>query len=202
MSHPFKHFVTITKHRHQVIRNAAHMGIFFHALRHDLSNYPRLSSGLRQSIMRDYSPVYKERINNIISPRSANITPGGIPIIGNIGPISSMGRILMKTMPYKWATEYVCDMLSASKTYDPKHFQSGEDFGVFQNPLASLLHDRSHPRIYRLVPRDLCRTVGWKGLKKKMTKPNTRKSPHGYPRVEVVETLKLDGICPLWRAKV
>lgn len=37
--HPIKHFVTITKHRHVVIKHCYKAGIFFQGLRHDLSKY-------------------------------------------------------------------------------------------------------------------------------------------------------------------
>lgn len=39
MMHPIKHFVTITKHRHVVIKHCRKAGIFWQGLRHDLSKY-------------------------------------------------------------------------------------------------------------------------------------------------------------------
>ena len=39
MAHPFKHFRTITKHRHVVIGHCRRAGIFWQGLRHDLSKY-------------------------------------------------------------------------------------------------------------------------------------------------------------------
>ena len=39
MGHPFKHFKTITKHRHVVIKHCFKAGILFQGLRHDLSKY-------------------------------------------------------------------------------------------------------------------------------------------------------------------
>ena len=39
MSHPIKHFKTITKHRHAVIRHCIKAGIPFQGLKHDLSKY-------------------------------------------------------------------------------------------------------------------------------------------------------------------
>ena len=39
MSHPIKHFKTITKHRHAVIRHCFKCGIGFQGLFHDLSKY-------------------------------------------------------------------------------------------------------------------------------------------------------------------
>ena len=37
MIHPIKHFITITKHRHVVIKHCRKAGIFWQGLRHDLS---------------------------------------------------------------------------------------------------------------------------------------------------------------------
>lgn len=39
MGHPIKHFKTITKHRHVVIKHCFKAGIFWQGLRHDLSKY-------------------------------------------------------------------------------------------------------------------------------------------------------------------
>ncbi len=39
MGHPFKHFKTITKHRHAVIKHCAKAGILCQGLKHDLSKY-------------------------------------------------------------------------------------------------------------------------------------------------------------------
>lgn len=39
MIHPVKHFVTITRHRHVVIKHCRKAGIFWQGLRHDLSKY-------------------------------------------------------------------------------------------------------------------------------------------------------------------
>ncbi|WP_407445075.1 DUF5662 family protein, partial [Fibrobacter sp.] len=39
MFHPFRHFYTITKHRHEVVRLCFRAGIGFQGLFHDLSKY-------------------------------------------------------------------------------------------------------------------------------------------------------------------
>ena len=39
MAHPIKHFITITKHRHVVIKHCRKAGILWQGLRHDLSKY-------------------------------------------------------------------------------------------------------------------------------------------------------------------
>jgi hypothetical protein len=74
-------------------------------------------------------------------------------------------------------------------------FQSGDDFGVFQDPFAPLLHDTA-TREYIAWCLETYAQVGWKGLKKKITKAKYREITSHLPQVEVVETLKLDGTLP------
>ena len=65
MAHPFKHLKLIIKHRHRVIANASHMGIFFHALRHDLSKFSHIEFHTSSKYyIGDHSPVYEERLAN------------------------------------------------------------------------------------------------------------------------------------------
>jgi hypothetical protein len=45
MIHPFRHFYTITKHRHRVIVHCFRAGIGFQGLFHDLSKYTLLKKG-------------------------------------------------------------------------------------------------------------------------------------------------------------
>ena len=71
----------------------------------------------------NYSPVYKERMANHYFSRICQHHTRRNPHHWEYWTDFFNGRIVMKTMPYKWACEYVCDMLSASKTYDPKHFK-------------------------------------------------------------------------------
>ena len=65
MSHPWKHFRLITSHRHLVIKNAFHMGIFWHALKHDLSKYSYTEFHTSAKYyVGNHSPVFEERIHN------------------------------------------------------------------------------------------------------------------------------------------
>ena len=63
--HFLHHFLTITKHRNQVIRNASHCGIFFHALKHDLTKYgPTEFITSAKYYAGTHSPVDEERRSN------------------------------------------------------------------------------------------------------------------------------------------
>jgi hypothetical protein len=196
MSHPFRHFLTITKHRHQVLRNAAHMGIFFHALRHDLSKLSPVEFWTSSKYYAgSYSPVYKERINNHYFSRICQHHTRRNPHHWEYWTDFFMGRILMKTMPYVWATEYVCDMLSASKTYDPKHFNPATTLDYFKTR-SPHYYMTSATREYIAWCLETYAKVGWKGLKKKLTKAKYQEITSRLPEVEVVESLKLDGTLP------
>ena len=65
MSHPFKHLRVILKHRHQVIRNGWHLGIFWHCLKHDLSKFGRTEFKVGSTYyVGTHSPIYEERLRN------------------------------------------------------------------------------------------------------------------------------------------
>jgi hypothetical protein len=196
MSHPFKHFVTISKHRHQVLRNAWHMGIFFHALRHDLSKlswteFHRSAYYYAGS----YSPVYKERMNNHYFSYICQHHVRRNPHHWEYWTDFFNGRILMKTMPYPWACEYVCDMLSASKTYDPKDFKPETTLEYFREKSPHYYMSQATREFVDWCLETYAK-VGWKGLKKKITKTKYAEITAKYPDVEVCEKLRLEGELP------
>lgn len=196
MSHPFKHFVTITKHRHQVLRNAFHMGIFFHALRHDLSKLsPTEFWTSAKYYAGDFSPVYNERLSNGYFSRICQHHTRKNPHHWEYWTDFFNGRIVAKTMPYKWATEYVCDMLSASKTYDPKDFNQ-EATLVFFREKSPHYYMTAATRDYVEWCLETYAKSGWKGLKKKITKAKYKEITSSLPEIEVFSSLRLQGELP------
>jgi hypothetical protein len=196
MSHPFRHFVTISKHRHQVLRNAWHMGVFFHALPHDLSKFSPVEFFTSAKYYAgNFSPVYKERLHNGYFSSVCQHHTRRNPHHWEYWTDYFNGRILMKRMPYKWACEYVCDMLSASKVYDPKHFDPKTTLAYFRNKSP---HYYLNSATKEFV--DWClltyATVGWKGLKRKATKAKYEETAKKYPEVEICGNLRLDGELP------
>ncbi|MFA6620346.1 MAG: DUF5662 family protein [Bacilli bacterium] len=196
MSHPFRHFVTITKHRHQVIRNAFHMGIFFHALKHDLSKLTPIEFNTSAKYYAgNYSPVYKERMSNHYFSRICQHHTRRNPHHWEYWTDFFNGRIVIKTMPYVWATEYVCDMLSAAKTYDPKHFKPEVTLAYFRSKSPHYYMTKA-TRSYIDWCLETYAEVGWKGLKKRITKAKYKEITAKYPEIEVCEQLRLDGELP------
>jgi hypothetical protein len=196
MSHPFRHLLTITRHRHQVLRNAMHMGIFWHALGHDWSKLSPIEFNTSAKYYAgNYSPVYKERMDNEYFSRICQHHTRRNPHHWEYWTDYFLGRILMKRMPYKYACEYVCDMLSASKVYDPKNFKPETTLAYFRGKSP---HYYMNQATVKFV--DWCletyATVGWKGLKRKITKAKYAEISALYPEVEICDKLRLDGDLP------
>ena len=62
MSHPIKHFITITKHRHLVMKLCFKMGLYKQGLLHDLSKYSYTEfSNSAKYYVGTYSPTISER---------------------------------------------------------------------------------------------------------------------------------------------
>ena len=106
-SHPIKHFITVTKHRNQVIKNGFHCGIFFHCLFHDLSKFSLAefipSSRYYQGVN---SPIREERKeNNGFSFISFHHTKRN-KHHWEYWCDFYRGRIIATNIPYKYIVEY------------------------------------------------------------------------------------------------
>ena len=119
MIHPIKHFKTITKHRHMVIRHCKKAGIFWQGLRHDLSKYTPIE--FRPGMLYyqgTRSPNEKER--ELFGYSGAWLHHKGRnrhhfeywtdydPVTKHLQPIK---------MPTRYLVEMVCDRIAASKIY-------------------------------------------------------------------------------------
>lgn len=196
MGHVFKHFLTITKHRHQVIRNASHMGIFFFSLHHDLSKYgPKEFWRSAKYYKGTYSPVYAERMENDYFSSICQHHTRKNPHHWEYWTDYFGGRILAKTMPYKWALEYVCDVLSASKTYDPKNFSGEKAYEYFMARKSHYYMTEASKEFISWCLKTYAES-GFKGLKKKNTKAKYIEITSRLSVIEVYEALKIDGEMP------
>ena len=115
MGHSFRHLRLVLKHRHHVIANASHLGIFFQALRHDLSKFSRSELAVSaRYYVGDHSPVYEERLRNHYFSTVCQHHVKRNKHHWEYWTDFFAGRIIVKSMPWNWAMEYVADMLSAS----------------------------------------------------------------------------------------
>lgn len=187
--HVFKHFHTITKHRHRVIANAFHMGIFFFSLHHDLSKYgPTEFWPSAKYYQGTSSPIYAQRCNeNYFSSICQHHTRRN-PHHWEYWVDFFNGFLLVKTMPYRWATEYVCDTLSASMTYAGKSYTRDMTIAYFRKN-SPRFYMTAATRLYIDYCLDEFAKNGWKNLKRKNTYAKYKELTSLYPEVEVVKEL-------------
>ena len=184
MAHPFRHFVLITKHRHRVIANASHCGIFWHSLKHDLSKYgPREFWTSAKYYAGDFSPIVNERKANGFFSSVCQHHSKRNPHHWEYWCDWFKGNIVMRTMPWKFATEYVCDMLSASKIYNKKNFKQETAYLYFLDR-SPYFHMTTATREYIRWCLERYKDLGFKGLKKKDTRAKYKELRALYPEFE------------------
>lgn len=196
MAHFFAHLKLVCRHRHHVIINGAKCGIFWHCLKHDLSKFGHLEfSRSRKYYNGHHSPVFEERLENGYfsyicqhhTHRNLHHWEYWVDFF--------QGCLVVMTMPWVYATEYVCDMLSASYCYNPKEFTPGGTLDYF-------VHRKDHYYLSSASKEyiEWCltrfRDLGFKGLKKKDTKAKYAEICAKYPKTEVIYELHPKGELP------
>lgn len=133
MAHPIKHFMTITKHRHQVIINCAKAGILWQGLRHDLSKYsPTEFIPGAKYFQGTRSPNEKER--ELFGASRAWMHHKG----RNLHHYEYWNDYNPKTkqienveMPVKYVIEMFCDRVAASKIYNGKNYTNSHPYEYY-----------------------------------------------------------------------
>ena len=197
MSHPFKHLKVILKHRHQVIRNGWHLGIFWHCLKHDLSKFGRTEFKVGSTYyVGTHSPIYEERLRNGYFSSACQHHTRRNKHHWEYWTDFFKGRIVARNMPYKYALEYVADTLSASKTYDPKNFKGSTTLEYFNRNSEHYYLTDTTEEFIRYCLTEYAEN-GWKNLKKKNTKKVYKEIEAKYPKTKVFDTMKALGDLPL-----
>lgn len=120
MMHPIKHFKTITKHRHIVIKHCFKAGVFGQGLRHDLSKYSptEFIPGMRY-YAGTHSPNETERA--LFGYSLAWIHHKGrnkhhFEYWTDYNPVSKVVEPVK--MPVRYVAEMFCDRVAAGKIYN------------------------------------------------------------------------------------
>lgn len=150
MRHFFRHFMTITKHRHLVIYHAAKAGILWQGLRHDLSKYSfaEFLPGAR-FYLGDRSPTEAER--GMYGYSSAWMHHKGrnkhhYEYWTDYNPKTR--RIEPVEMPLKYVKEMFCDRVAAGKIYLGKNYTNDNPINYFLNGNGKNL---MHPKTAELL---------------------------------------------------
>lgn len=129
------HFKTITRHRHEVIKNCRRAGIFGQGLRHDLSKYmpSEFISGAR-FYQGDRSPNDMERRHYGYSrawmhhkgrnKHHFEYWTDYDPVTRQYGPVK---------MPLKYVKEMFCDRVAASKIYQGEKYKDSHPIEYFNS---------------------------------------------------------------------
>ncbi len=138
MGNAFKHFRTITKHRHAVIRHCAKAGIFWQGLGHDLSKYSatEFMSGVR-NYQGNRSPNEQEREvygHSVAWMHHKGRNRHHFEYWTDYKP--SARRVEPVKMPLKYVIEMFCDRVAAGKIYKGKDYtdQSSLDYFMKGKP--------------------------------------------------------------------
>jgi hypothetical protein len=187
--HILRHFHTINRHRFHVFLNCVRCGIPWRGLVHDLSKYSpaeffpsaRFCTGKKSPIGEErkseggYSSVFihHTRHNRHHFEYWVDVTTGDIILI----PI-----------PYKFALEMCCDMISASMVYNGKSYHKGMPLEYFQrNQKKSMMHSATKDFVTQVLSR--YQQDGFKSIHRKDTKRLYEEINSKYPKIEKIEVL-------------
>lgn len=185
--HILKHLHTINKHRFHVFFNCCRCGIPFRGLVHDLSKYSPTEffisaknySGIRSPIANErkeefgYSSafIHHTRKNKHHYEYWVDVTTGDIILI---------------PMPYKYALECCCDMISASMVYNGKNFKRDMPLSFFLKVKdRSMMHSSTKKFIEEVLIR--YRNTGFKNISRKDTKYLYQLSLQEAKPTEIIE---------------
>lgn len=131
--HLFKHFITITRHRHMVIRFCFKCGLYKQGLLHDLSKYSRIEflNGAKY-YAGIYSPHTNERKKKGYSDAWMNHKGRNKHHAEYWYDFNNDTQNYQPVeMPNKYVGEMFCDRLAASKNYNRKNYDRSIPLNYF-----------------------------------------------------------------------
>ena len=141
--HPWKHFCTITRHRHQVIRHCRRAGILWQGLRHDLSKYSptEFIPGARY-YLGTRSPNEGERQDKGYSLAWIHHKGRNRHHFEYWTDYSVKTRRLEPVeMPLNYVKEMFCDRVAAGKIYQGKNYTENNPIDYFMKGNArNMMH--------------------------------------------------------------
>ncbi len=147
---PFRHFYTITKHRHKVIEHCFKAGIFWQGLLHDLSKYSptEFINGAR-FYSGTHSPIVDERLKYGYSAawmHHKGRNKHHFEYWRDLD-VDTREYVAVK-MPLKYVKEMFCDRVAASKIYQGKNYTDDFAYNYLkrENIAAGM-----HPETYALI---------------------------------------------------
>lgn len=123
MNNFFKHLKTIRTHRKHVRKACFKMGLFWQGLTHDLSKYSPTEMSICKYYSGTRSPHQNAREELGYSPSWIHHYHKNKHHFQAWWDEDEEGKIIPMKMPFKYIMESFCDMLGASKAYNPKNWK-------------------------------------------------------------------------------
>lgn len=153
----FKHFMTITKHRHEVIKNCAKCGILWQGLLHDLSKYS----------LTEFLPGVKyyqgTRSPNDKAREEVGYSKAWMHHMGRNRhhfeywhdySVEHKGFMKPVKMPLNYLVEMFCDRVAASKIYQGDNYTDSSAYDYFmaaKHRRAELIHQDTSDTLEQLL---------------------------------------------------
>lgn len=122
--HFFKHLRVVLKHKRLVFKYSIKAGIPFRGLIHDLSkfSYTEFHNSSKYFVGTKSPTIYEREFKDGVSDICLHHT-GRNKHHWQYWVDFEKNKMVIAKMPYKICVEFVCDMISASKTYNPSNFK-------------------------------------------------------------------------------
>lgn len=151
--HIFKHFNTITKHRHKVMRYCFRSGLIKQGLLHDLSKYSIVEffNGAKYYSGK-FSPNHNEREDRGYSLAWMHHKGRNKHHFEYWTDINNQTRQYEPVeMPDRYIAESICDRIAASEIYNKKNFKPQMVLDYFYRESGQVLHPKTYEKMEMLL---------------------------------------------------
>ena len=153
MSNLFKHLKIIRTHRKYVRKACFKMGLYWQGLTHDLSKYSLTELSICKYYTGKKSPHQTARETLGYSPSWIHHYHSNKHHFQFWWDEDEEGKIIPMKMPYKYVIESFCDMLGASKAYNPENWRPSmlSTYWITKCLGKRIMHDESTRLLSRLI---------------------------------------------------
>ena len=182
----FKHLKVVVRHRHNVLKYSTKLGIFWTGLVHDLSKFRPVEFNRSVKYFHGKkSPTIIERASHDNFSYICVAHTGRNKHHWQYWVDYTRDDIVVNKIPFKHALEYVADIISASKVYNPKEFTLMVVYNYFkEHSQTYLMHPATKEFILWCVKE--AHKKGFKAVKKKITGAKYEEIGSKYPNTIIV----------------
>ncbi len=165
-----KHLKVILTHKYYVFINCFKVGIIYRGIMHDLSKFGFIEFfNSVKYVTGDQSPTILERKNDSGFSHVAVRHTGRNRHHWQYWIDHDKNCLVVRKIPFKFALEYVCDIMAASKTYDKKNYSVSTVINYFDKRKHDyLMHPQTKEFILTIL--NVLNDEGFKAIKLKKAK--------------------------------